>query len=445
MAGPSRLILPWLLLVASLARGQTEPQRGFAGALEGTDGAAGASLAWIASQLQGPPREETGRVVAALAAERLEELCEEADPALLRQVAAHVPTAEVAVALIRALTVDADDRPRRLAAHWILDRARQLGLLDPVLAELRVAPTDGVREVLAVATPTRRPVIFGHRGNPLHQPENTAEALESARLRGATGVEIDLCLTADEQVVLWHDESPDDPVALLRQLSGESGVSYRPWVPDLASSWRLPVSQLRLAELREHHGYARLGPRGRRARHRIPTLDEVGPLLGRFERVILDLKVPPRRGLVQALARELAAILPRHGLEERVILMSPDERLLRALRRLLPGYAMTHDVEIKRVLAGGDHSGVAAALAMGNSVASVGRPVLPKLDDPWDYYLSVLRRDRARIDVEQLELRLLAWTIDDELELREVIAIGVDGVVTNRIALAVDLLARLGL
>lgn len=454
----SSCLIPGLLL---LALGQARAQDGIVGALEGPgdpverareigslleDGPGEEEQAWIARSFQGPPTDATGQVLHALAAAgHLEALCEELDPPLLRRIADHVPSAEVAVELIVALTSDPDDRARRLAAHRVLDRTRALGQLEAVLARLGADPGPGVRELLVAAAPTRRPILFGHRGNPLHQPENTAEALESARGRGATGVEIDLCLTADGQIVLWHDEDPDDPVALVRQLSGESGVSYRPWVPSLTSASRRRVSELPLAELREHHGYARLGPRGRRAAHGIPTLDEVGPLLRGFERVILDLKIPRRRRVVETFGRELAQVLGRHGLTERVVLLSPDERLLRALTPLLPGCATAQDVEIQRLLAGGDHSAVATALAGGHRFASIGRPVLPKLEGAWDYYLSVLRRDRARIDAEGLDLRLLAWTIDDELELREVLAIGVDGVITNRIDLARELLARLGL
>ncbi len=47
--------------------------------------------------------------------------------------------------------------------------------------------------------------MFAHRGARAHSPENTIEAFELARQLGASGLETDVWLTADRQVVLDHD------------------------------------------------------------------------------------------------------------------------------------------------------------------------------------------------------------------------------------------------
>lgn len=370
---------------------------------------------------------------------RLADLASDGDLALFRALPANVRSAELACALVSALARDTSDRDRRLAAHWVLDRARASGALDAVLARLEDDRDPALRAVLSAARPTRRAIVYGHRGEPLHAAENTRAALESALARGATGVEIDLCVTRDGELVLWHDPAPDAPVALLRQLGLEGGSAYRPSVPGLGSSLRQPLHRLTLADVRRSHGYSP-------GRHVVPTLEEVAPLLARFESVILDVKVPGEQpALVASFGRRLRGVLDRHGLTSRSILMSPDAGVVRALKPLLPAAAATHDVEITRVLDGGDHSAVRAALALRNQVASVGRPVVPKLGGQFSYYLEVLRRDRARLDREELDVRLVAWTIDDELELREVLAVGVDGVITNEVDLALSVMRRLGL
>jgi glycerophosphoryl diester phosphodiesterase len=283
-------------------------------------------------------------------------------------------------------------------------------------------------------------VIYGHRGDPLNAPENTLPALESALRLGATGVEVDLCLTRDGEVVLWHDQDPDAAIALARQLGLEGGVRFRPSVPALGSGLRQEVFRLTLPELRRSHAYAPAV-----AGASIPTLAEAAPLLARFERVVLDVKVPARPGLLRTFGQAARRALAAHGLLARVVVMSPDPAVLRGLKPHLEGCAFTHDVEITRVLDGGDHSAVRAALALGNRAASIGRPVVPKLGGQFSYYLEVLTRDRARIDREGLPVELIAWTIDDELELREVLAVGVDGVITNQVARAAEVMKRLGL
>src|SRR6188472_1752478 len=93
--------------------------------------------------------------------------------------------------------------------------------------------------------------VIGHRGSPTHEPENTLPSFERALADGANGLELDLCVTADEQVVVWHDADPDESRARFRQLGLEPAVRYRPRVPSQAR-FRRPVHELTLAELRTH-------------------------------------------------------------------------------------------------------------------------------------------------------------------------------------------------
>lgn len=76
----------------------------------------------------------------------------------------------------------------------------------------------------------------------------------------------------------------------------------------------------------------------------------------------------------------------------------------------LAGPVTAQEHEITRVLDGGDHSAVAAALAVGSRAASIGRPVVPKLGGQFSYYLEVLRRDRARFERDGLAIEPIAWT-----------------------------------
>lgn len=58
-----------------------------------------------------------------------------------------------------------------------------------------------------------RPAIIAHRGVPRLLPENTLAGFARALADGADGIELDVHVTADHQVVVHHDESlswPDD-------------------------------------------------------------------------------------------------------------------------------------------------------------------------------------------------------------------------------------------
>lgn len=51
--------------------------------------------------------------------------------------------------------------------------------------------------------------VYGHRGASGYAPENTLEAFELAAKMGAAGVELDVHLTKDDELVVTHDEKID--------------------------------------------------------------------------------------------------------------------------------------------------------------------------------------------------------------------------------------------
>ena len=53
------------------------------------------------------------------------------------------------------------------------------------------------------------PQIIGHRGFPYKAPENTMSSYISAVDAGADGLEIDIHMTKDGELVLVHDETMD--------------------------------------------------------------------------------------------------------------------------------------------------------------------------------------------------------------------------------------------
>ncbi len=52
-------------------------------------------------------------------------------------------------------------------------------------------------------------LILGHRGASGYSPENTIEAFQNAILLGADGIELDVHLSADGEIIVIHDNSVD--------------------------------------------------------------------------------------------------------------------------------------------------------------------------------------------------------------------------------------------
>ncbi len=64
--------------------------------------------------------------------------------------------------------------------------------------------------------------IFAHRGASARAPENTLAAIKMALAVGVDGIEIDLRLTKDEEVVVFHDDTlarmaPEAPLPILHR------------------------------------------------------------------------------------------------------------------------------------------------------------------------------------------------------------------------------------
>jgi len=233
-----------------------------------------------------------------------------------------------------------------------------------------------------------RPRVWAHRGDSAHQVENTLEAFAAARAAGADGVELDVRLCRGGDVVVFHDDD-------LRRLAGR---------PE-------PIADLTLAELRA----VRLGGGAR-----IPTLREVFEATGELE-VNVEIK-SPGAGKAGPLPGVVARALRDAGAGERVLVSSFDPWALVQMHTAAPDVAtayLFHHDQSAPARTGWLGSWVgAAALHPEHVLCDAGR---------------VAGWHRAGFAVN-------VWTVDDPARLRELAALGVDGVFANDPAAALRVL-----
>jgi glycerophosphoryl diester phosphodiesterase len=100
------------------------------------------------------------------------------------------------------------------------------------------------------------PPVIGHRGAAAYAPENTLTAFRVARSRGCTLVEFDVRLTADDALVICHDDR------LARTSDGHGVISRMPldairhcdaggWFSDKFAGERIPTLEEALGLCRE--------------------------------------------------------------------------------------------------------------------------------------------------------------------------------------------------
>jgi len=295
--------------------------------------------------------------------------------------------------------------------------------------------------------PTRRHstgpfLVIGHRGSPCFAIENTLASFRRAvEQDGANGLECDLCLTKDHQILLWHDWDPDEPTARLREAGLEPSGGARPCPPE-SGAFRRPICELTLAEFSTHFCYSGKDGHQQYRDCVLPLdalLDWVG---GRREVAVLffDVKIPAARlDLVPVMMQGINELLERYRPAPTCILECATVEVLTAMQAHSPQHHYALDVEPPPglVLEPAAYSAVRPALAYGNSYATAARPRATTLA-PWTTHrrvvqhdIRVLHRLQRHAPGRQLPA-IINFTIDEEKELRALIKMGVVGIQTNR-------------
>lgn len=240
------------------------------------------------------------------------------------------------------------------------------------------------------------PRVLSHRGLAIDAPENSLLAFAHAIALGVTHIETDVHVSADGVAIIAHD--PD-----LARVAGRSARVEDLTVADLAA--------------------LDLG-----SGQHMPTLAEA---LAAFPeaRFNIDLKS------AGAIVPTVTAVRDARA-EERVLLTSFSERRRRAALRLLPGVATS---------ASGPRFAaalLAASVRFGPGVRGALRGLhavqIPTcalgLDTISPARLSAYHRVGVEVHV---------WTVNEEAEMRRLLALGVDGIVTDRADIAVEVLRTL--
>jgi glycerophosphoryl diester phosphodiesterase len=284
-------------------------------------------------------------------------------------------------------------------------------------------------------------LIVGHRGAGASAVENTIESCERAvEIEGADAVEIDLCVTKDGQVVVWHDWDPDALVAFARQAEAELYSLCRPVAPPAGHPMRRPVCDLTLDELREHYGYAIVGTT-QIVSARLPVLEDVvrwARTKPGLKAVFLDCKVPPaRKELIMVVAAALRHEVEREPVGTQFVFLTPYAEVLEVMKAVVPAAGRSLDVEIPPgfVPDRSQLSAVARARASGNGWASIGRPLFT-IGGWWTYRKTIqadleLIREAHRTTQPLVPAYYVCWTINRTHEMRYLMRLGVSGLLTD--------------
>jgi glycerophosphoryl diester phosphodiesterase len=246
-----------------------------------------------------------------------------------------------------------------------------------------------------------RPLVFAHRGGRALGPENTIVALDIGFAAGADGAEFDVHLSSDGHVVVLHDAT------LERTTTGTGSVGTK-----TAAELGALDATLRYGIDLEHPWTG--------ARGGVPRLDEV---LARYpgRPLIIEMK-----GDNPALGAAVVAIVRSAGASGRVCLGSFSEEVLSAARRMGPDVPTSASRQesvraLQRSWLWSSPGAVAYRAFQVPEHAGRLRVVSRR-------FVRAVHRSRCAVQV---------WTVNEEVDMRRLLAYGVDGLISDRPDLAV--------
>jgi glycerophosphoryl diester phosphodiesterase len=281
--------------------------------------------------------------------------------------------------------------------------------------------------------------LQGHRGARGLAPENTLPAFEAALAIGVTTLELDLAMTKDDILVVSHDRrlNPD----LTR---GADGQFLQREGPAIRSLTLAEVQRYDVGRLKPSSTYAGSFPEQTAADGaRIPALAELFDLVmnsgAAHVRFNIETKITPTSGAdtpdPDIFAAAVARAIRAAGLTTRATVQSFDWRTLTAMRRIAPeiervcltAEALNFDT-IKR--GEGGPSPWLAGLDIDDFAGSVPRLVQAAGCAVW----SPLYRNAKPDDIaaaKALGLKVIPWTVNERADMERLIALGVDGLITD--------------
>ena len=247
---------------------------------------------------------------------------------------------------------------------------------------------------------------IAHRGGALIGPENTLEALQLSVDAGIEVVEIDLFMTSDGHVVLLHDETVD------RTTDGTGRIQDM----TLAEAQALDAGYAFTLDDGATYPFRGQGVR-------IPTWEQA---LADFPSLYWDVEVkqtdPP---IFDAVVASIEAA----GVQDRVFIACFDDAAVRAFRADYPDWVTNM----------GETEYAAWTALAEDGEADYDPP--GEIAQIWDVFYN----DSLPAKADRTGVALHVWTVNDRDLMAELLAEGVDGIITDDPVMLLEVMAEQGL
>jgi glycerophosphoryl diester phosphodiesterase len=294
--------------------------------------------------------------------------------------------------------------------------------------------------------------LQGHRGARGLAPENSLAGFEQALAHGVTTLELDVAITRDGVLVIHHDLALNPDVT--RDANGR-------WL-DAPSA---PIATMSFAEL-QRYDIGRLKPGSRYGANyprqkaidgtRIPRLadlfDHVKRSGNRSVRFAIETKLnpslPDATRPPEAFATLLLDEIRRAGMTQRVQILSFDWRTLQVVQRLAPEiptvYLSAQQNWLDNIAVGKPEGSAWTAGFQHREHGSIPKMIKAAGGHIWSVFHGDVDADKVN-EAQALGLKVLVWTVNDPALMNRMIGLGIDGLITDRPDLAIEVLKQRGI
>jgi glycerophosphoryl diester phosphodiesterase len=232
-------------------------------------------------------------------------------------------------------------------------------------------------------------LTYAHRGSSIKYPENTILSFSKALTEGANGIELDVQLTKDKQVVVFHDLS-------LRRILKKRGQ----------------ISDYTLKQIRQFDVGSWKNPRFKGTK--IPTLDEVLRLAAK-NKIIVNIELKNFLDMKNGLEEYVVDKIIQYNMKQRAVISTFNPLSLKILQKKSKGipYALLY---------------------------------FGFLNDPWTYtteygcsyiHPPLQEVSESFIDTSRANgLKIVPYQVNTLQDIQKMVELGVDGIITPRPSLA---------
>lgn len=257
-----------------------------------------------------------------------------------------------------------------------------------------------------------RPLVIAHQGGDNLWPGNTMYAFENAVDLGVDVLEMDAHITKDHHIVLMHDEEVD------RTTDGSG----------LIEEWTLDeLKRLDAAYRWSNDGGKTFPYRGQEIR--VPTLDQVFQKFPEM-RYVIEIKLTQN-----PIDKPLCDLIRRHNMQDKVLIASFHDEAMRNFRVTCPDVATSASrTEVRNFV-------LLGKAFLSGFIAPQYQSIQPPYDPKESLNIPIMTERFIR-EAHARNIKVEPWTVNDPELMKQYIEWGVDGIITDRPDLMLEVLGN---